>query len=128
VGCIITQALQSVLSVTEARLVNTLTSTSTSFASRLRVISALGRYCHGTDRHRWRTPHQSSLTDVHPCQGSTLPYRLAWYGKPQPSLGQPALIYHAGPGLHQLHRPEIPVPPLGIIDRPAWPDHLFQLS
>src|SRR5271170_217514 len=29
-------------------------------------ISPYGDYCHGTDRHRWRTLHQSGLTDVHP--------------------------------------------------------------
>src|SRR5271170_1417953 len=32
-------------------------------------------------------------------------------GKLPPSYDQPAFIYHGGPRLHQLHRPEFPVPP-----------------
>jgi len=49
------------------------------------------------------------------------------YGKLPPSW--PASIYHGGLWLyllHLLHRPELPVPPLGAIDRSASPDHLFQ--
>src|SRR5271156_3476401 len=63
--------------------------------------------CHGPDRHQ----------------------RLCrTYGKLLPSHGQPALIHHGGPRLHLLHRPELPVLPLGAIDRSASPDHLFQPS
>jgi hypothetical protein len=58
---------------------------------------------HGTDRHRWRTPYQSGLANLHPCQGLTLPYHLASYSKPQVGSGQPAFIYRGGPWLYQLY-------------------------
>jgi hypothetical protein len=71
---------------------------------------------------------KSGPTGVRLGQGSTLPCHLAWYGKLLLSHSQPALIYHGVPRLHQLHHPELPVLPLGTIDRSASPDHLFQPS
>src|ERR1700722_2128878 len=38
---------------------------------------------------------------------------------PCPATANPAFIWHGGLRLHQLHRPELPVPPVGIIVPPC---------
>jgi hypothetical protein len=70
----------------------------------------------------------TELTDVAGVHRTRLCRTLARYGKLLPSPANPPFIYHGGPRLHQLHRPELPVPPLGTIDRSASPYHLPQPS
>jgi hypothetical protein len=41
---------------------------------------------------------------------------------------QPAFIYHGGPRLHQLHRPELRYHRWELSDRSASPDHPLQPS
>src|ERR1700722_1966994 len=83
--------------------------------------TSASRMCHGTDRHRWRTPHHSGPIDVHPCQGSTLPYQLSLVRTTRLHLAQRTLAPPAPPS-------EFPVPRLGTIDRSASPEDRVRCS
>src|SRR2546423_12953749 len=63
------------------------------------IIWCIALRCHRTDRHRWRTPHQSSPTDVDPCQGSTSPCYLAWYGGLWRHPAPPSVSRHLEPSI-----------------------------
>jgi hypothetical protein len=45
-----------------------------------------------------------------------------------PAKPRPSRLHHGGLWLHQLHRLELPIPPLGIIDHSASADHLLKLD
>src|SRR5271155_1539397 len=81
--------------------------------------------CHGTDRHRW---NQSDSTDVRSCPGSTLSYNLACTANScqanPPSSATADSGSTSSTGSTVLGSPY--GAPLGTIDRPASPDHLFQ--
>ena|ERR1700733_8869233 len=84
--------------------------------------------CHGTDRYRWRytTPIWSQQCSPLPKIDFTVPPSLV---RQTPANPQPIRLHLPRRTLALPAQPsEFPVPPLGTINRPASPDHLFQSS